>query len=101
MIGAMRYLATRWNGSLAGHQRYRCRTVWRRRWRGISTILNGGAKFCVAVTGLNDWDWRLPNGRAMRKGILLAGGMGTRLHPATGVINKHLLSVYDKPMFYY
>ena len=37
----------------------------------------------------------------MRKSILLAGGMGTRLHPATGVLNKHLLSVYDKPMFYY
>ena len=37
----------------------------------------------------------------MRKGILLTGGAGTRLHPVTKVINKHLIPIYNKPMVYY
>src|SRR6202521_529289 len=56
---------------------------------------------CLSYGGRQWAQLRHDNRRTIMKGVVLAGGTGSRLNPLTRVTNKHLLPIYDKPMLYY
>src|SRR5208282_5175027 len=96
----MRSMPGRLDVSLAGSRSKRSRAVFAAPFVGISKIVNGLQMSPVAHIASGSLS-NMTNMPIRRRGIILAGGSGTRLYPITQVISKQLLPVYDKPMLYY